>query len=97
MNGFIGTPSNSNYFEIYSLFLGYLRSVLELEKSAASRPTHDTMQWYQVLCFGRTGGPGNATVLGASSASQSLATGLTALLNQMRIEQGVRFHARNIT
>jgi hypothetical protein len=90
MNGFIGTPSDTNYFEVYSLFLHYLRSVLELEKSAVSRPTHDTMQWYQILCFGGTRGQRDATV---SAASQSLASGLTALLNQMQFEQQVRFHA----
>jgi hypothetical protein len=80
MNGFFGAPSNTNYFEVYSLFLGYLCSVLELEKGATSQPTHDTMQWFQVLCFGRTEDqePEDAIPSGGS-----LATRLTALLNQM--------------
>jgi hypothetical protein len=54
------------------------------------------MEWYQVLCFGRTGDQEDVVLSGGSSASWSLATGLNALLNQMRIEQEVRFHAYKI-
>lgn len=98
MNSFIGLPSNTNYFEVYSLFLRYLRTALELEEknAASSRPTHDTMRWYQVLCFGGT--PGEEALQGSESlaGSQGLATGLTALLNRMQIEQGVRFYVCTI-
>lgn len=93
MSGFIGSPSNTNYFEVHILFLRYLHTALELEVNAPSKPTHDTMQWYQVLCFGGAGDRGDSD---SSSPLQSLATGLSALLNQMRTEQDVRLYVYNI-
>jgi hypothetical protein len=79
-----GKPSRRNYFEDLIATYQFIHLALEREENLTVRPIHETLQWYQQLCFGLRDSRGIRN--DDSPSRKGLAAGLSALLSQLDLE-----------
>ena len=103
MGSAIGTPSGTNYFDIFLNLNMFIFTVLHKEETSTRRPLHDTIDWYRRLLFlplhaGLGGSPGSASA--GSTHTGNLASGLSALLAEMSLDNEVsvqpKLHMRGL-
>lgn len=81
-----GKPSRRNYFEDLIATYQFIHLALEREENLTVQPIHETLQWYQQLCFGLRDSGGIRNRDNDGPSQKGLAAGLSALLSQLDLE-----------